>query len=301
MGSCHQACKVLLTGATGFIGSHLAKRLTARGHTVFAVVRETSDIGQLQVMGDRTGICVYDGTVGSMVRIFTECRPDLVIHLAAYFVAEHKIRDIDKLYMSNILLGAHLLEAMAESGTSYLINAGTVWQHYNDEDYNPVNLYAATKKAFEDICRYYSQATGLRVMTLELSDTYGPNDKRPKVLSLFKKASQTGELLEMTAGQQLLGLVYIDDVIDAFLCAMEMILSKPEHYQESFTVIPEEIHSLREVAGIFENVSGKKLNILWGAKEYRLREVMKPYSGKRLPGWKARTGLHQGIAEILKE
>lgn len=293
------ARKVLITGATGFVGSHLAKRLITMGYDVHAIIRRSSSIELLHDNGDTIKTHYYDGTVKTMMEIMETSKPDIVIHLATIFIAEHLSEDIDSLFFSNILFGAHLLEAMGKSGVVFLINAGTHWQHYNDEDYNPVDLYAATKKAFEDIGKYYTQSTPLRMITLKLLDTYGPNDNRAKIFSLLKKVAHTGELLKMSAGEQLLGPVYIDDVIDAFICAMEYIFSKPEHYQEDFFISPDEIYSLQEVVSIYESACGTKLNIQWGAKEYRFREVMKPYTGKKLPGWKAKTDLPKGLALLL--
>jgi len=291
--------KVLITGATGFIGSHLVKRLVAMGYDVHAIIRNTSNIELLHENRDTIKIYYYDGLVKTMMEIMEKSKPDIVIHLATYFIGEHLSEDIDPLFFSNILFGTHLLEAMDKSNVAFIINAGTYWEHYSGEDYNPVNLYAATKKAFEDIGKYYTQSKPIRMITLKLSDTYGPNDNRSKIFSLLKKAANTGEVLKMTAGEQLMGLVYVDDVIDAFLCAMDYILNKPEHYQDNFFIFPDKLYSLREVVCIYESVCGTKLNIQWGAREYRFREVMKPYLGKKLPGWKAKTDLPKGLALLL--
>lgn len=293
--------KVLITGATGFVGSHITKRLVALDYEVHAVIRKTSNIVGLQDIEDKIKIYTYDGTLISMMEILERSKPDIVIHLTAFFVAEHSSDDIDSLFLSNILFGSHLLEAMYKAKVSYMINTGTHWQHYNNEEFNPVDLYAATKKAFEDIGKYYTQATSLRMITLKLFDTYGPNDNRPKIFSLFNKIAQTGELLKMSAGEQIMGLVYIDDVVDAFICAMDEIFHKPEHYQEDFFIFPDEIYTLKEVASTYEKVLGTKLNIQWGAREYRFREIIKPFMGKKLYGWTANTDLSKGIALMLKK
>ncbi|MDZ5724904.1 NAD-dependent epimerase/dehydratase family protein [Acetobacterium sp. K1/6] len=97
----------------------------------------------------------------------------MVVRLASLFVSEHNASDVDKLFMSNVVFGAHLLEAMKTLEVNYLINTGTNWQNYCGSEYNPVNLYAATKEAFEDIAKFYTQTTSLRMITLRLYDTYG--------------------------------------------------------------------------------------------------------------------------------
>lgn len=293
--------KVLITGATGFIGFNLVKKMITLGFEIHIVVRKTSKIDELKLLDDRIYIYVYYGNIESMIKILTQSSPDLVIHLASLFIAEHSSSDVDNLMFSNLILGTHLLEAMKLTGVKYMINAGTNWQNYHGKEYNPMNLYAATKEAFEDIARYYTQSTLLRIITLKLYDTYGPNDKRQKIFYLFNKVSRTGEELNMSQGEQLLGLVYIEDIINAFLRAIDLVQTKEPHYQKVYFVNPNEFLKLKEVVKTYEKALNMKLNINWGAREYRFREIMKPYIGERLPGWKPTVNLYEGINLMIKE
>lgn len=292
--------RVLITGSTGFIGSNLTKRLIQDGVEVHILLRPQSDLGMLQDIQGKIIKHIYDGTTASMREIVKKAKPDIVVHLAAFFVAEHNSCDIEPLVYSNILLGTQLLEAMKEENIHYLVSAGTVWQHYKDEKYNPVDLYAATKQAFDDIAAFYTKVSPLRVITLKLADTYGSHDPRRKIFSLFKQAAQTGQSLKMSKGEQTLGMVYIDDVVDAFINAMQQIMSKPEQYQEDFTVLPDKLYTLREVVTLYEDISGMKINVEWGARDYRVREVMRPYRGRSLEGWQARVDLPEGISRMLQ-
>lgn len=292
--------KVLITGATGFIGSNIVKRFIKNNVEVHIITRVTSyldlnGLNQLPIIVHR-----HDGTTENMIRIFQLAQPEIVFHLAAKFVAEHESKDIDELVSSNLLFGVQILEAMAATNIQYLINTGTAWQNFNQESYNPVNLYAATKQAFEDLAAYYVKAGLLKMITLKLLDTYGPNDPRPKLFSLLKRISGSGERLKMSLGEQCLGFVYIDDVVDAFLSAEKYIKNLPDFEMPSYTVIPERFYSLREISAIYEEVSGNVLNIGWGERPYRNREVMKPYLGTRLPNWSARVELAEGIKKCLK-
>jgi nucleoside-diphosphate-sugar epimerase len=159
-----------------------------------------------------------------------------------------------------------------------------------------VNLYAASKQAFEDILCFYAKAWNIRAMTLKLFDVYGPEDPRNKIINLFKKHSLGGKPLAMSPGMQRMDLVYIDDVVAAFLRAAELMLSKktdslaPCYAVTSFRHIP-----LKKVASIYQRITGRKLRIVWGGRPYRAREVMVPWKGKPLPGWKATVDLETGI------
>ena len=149
------AKRALITGASGFIASHLAKKMAANGWEIRLLIRPSSElIPQLQSMHSY----FYDGSLASIDLCLNDFKPDIVFHLASLFISEHQANDLSPLVDSNILLGAQLLESMAEHGVNKLVNAGTSWQHFNSDLYRPVNLYAATKQAFEAILQYFVDA-----------------------------------------------------------------------------------------------------------------------------------------------
>ncbi|SHK30612.1 NAD-dependent epimerase/dehydratase family protein [Desulforamulus aeronauticus] len=292
--------KVLVTGATGFIGSNLVKRLLKDDVEVHIITRIASQVEQSAIKDLPVVIHRHDGTTAGIIRIFQKAQPEVVFHLAAKFVAEHENRDIEELVNGNLLFGVQLLEAMAATGVRQLVNTGTAWQHFEQEAYNPVNLYAATKQAFETLASYYVRTGFLKMITLKLLDTYGPNDPRGKLFALFERVASSGERLKMSLGEQRLGFVYIDDVVDAFVLAGRTVEDLPKGDLTSYTIAPEWLCSLREIAGLYEMVSGKHLNIGWGERPYRRREVMEPYVGTKLPGWEAKVGLVDGIKKCLE-
>jgi nucleoside-diphosphate-sugar epimerase len=290
---------VLITGATGFVGSHLAKRLVNEDWETHIIVRRQSGLDNIMSLKEKLTVHIYDETTDNVLGILNKARPKIVFHLASLFLAEHQSKEIEQLIKSNLLFGTQLVEAMVKNKVYKLINAGTSWQHYDNEDYNPVNLYAATKQAFEAILKYYIEATSLKVITLKLFDTYGPNDPRPKLFNLLKRVAEEQKPLAMSPGEQLIDLVYIDDVVDAFVMAAERLLNdKMEHY-EDYAVSSGSPVKLRDLVKIYEEVIGGKLPIEWGGRPYRGREVMVPWNkGRLLPGWSVKIGLEEGIRKI---
>ncbi len=290
----------LITGATGFVGSHLAKRLVRDGWELHVIVRSRSNLDILSEVKEKVNIHLYDETMEVILRILAEAKPTIVFHLASLFIAEHKSHDVDALIKSNILFGTQLVEAMVKNDVYKLINTTTFWQNYNNEHYNPVNLYAATKQAFEDILKYYVESTPLKVINLKLFDTYGPNDPRPKLFKLIEEAVREQKSLAMSPGEQLIDLVYIDDVVDAFIVAMEMLLSGKVTKSDHYMVSSGNPIKLKDLLRIYENIIGKKLNIEWGGLPYRKREVMVPYNkGKILFGWRPKVDIEKGIRKML--
>ena len=276
--------RVVVTGATGFVGSHLVNALLEKGYEVFVISRLESDSSSLKKI-DEPHIFRYSGDIMQMVSFFKKIQPIGVFHLASKFIAEHKTEEVDTLINSNILFSTQLLEAMKEANVKNLINTGTSWQYYNNDDYNPVCLYAATK-----------QAEDFKVITLVLFDTYGENDTRPKLMNLLKKVATEGTALDMSAGEQQLSLVHISDVCKAFILAFEMLETQQINKHKHYAIISDEIYSLKEIVQIFEQQTNKNLNITFGKRPYRKREVMKVWDkGEKLPNWKAEISLEEGI------
>jgi nucleoside-diphosphate-sugar epimerase len=278
--------RILLTGITGFIGMNLAAQLINENFSVYALVRQESHFQNLSPLLRDKVTFIYIDQKESLVEILKNIKPDLVIHLASLFLSDHEYENVGDLIQSNILLGTQLLEAMVQNNVELFINTGTSWQYYESETYRPVNLYAATKKAFEDIVDYYIDAKNLKVITLNLFDTYGDNDKRKKIMSLLEKIAQSGECLEMSPGNQKIDLVHIDDVVSAYMIALKYLLNGETKYLGSYAVTSGQAISLKVLAERYSKFINKELKIKWGGRPYRPREVMIPWqSGKVLPGW----------------
>jgi nucleoside-diphosphate-sugar epimerase len=272
------------------------RRLVALGCDVHLVVFPRPDRPLIADLLPRLTLHEHDGTTEGLEGIVKGVRADLAFHLASLFLSQHRPADLEPLVRSNVLFGTQLLEALAAHGPHRLVNTGTSWQHLENRSVAPVNLYAATKQAFEDILCYYAEATPLAAVTLKLYDTYGPGDPRPKLFTLLRRVATTGEPLEMSPGDQLIDLVYIDDVVDAFVGAAELLLAGRGAGHEDYAVSSGAPLRLRELVETYGRIIGRPLPIRWGGRPYRDREVMVPWnSGRTLPGWAPRVGLEEGI------
>lgn len=290
--------KILITGATGFIGQNLVSFLVKKNIEVFCLVRVSSDISKI----DKKAVIKSDLDINSLIDLFLKEKFDGVIHLASLFLSEHKFEDIEDLISSNILFGTKLLEASKLSKVKWFINTGTLWQNYNNDDYNPVNLYAATKESFQNIAKYYIETSDLVYCTIKLNDIFGPNDTRNKIFNLWMKISQTQELLEMSPGEQIIDISYIEDTVNAYYILLTHLNSEnfASFKNRTFVVGSKKRVTLKEFAKIFEKVTNLKLNIVWGGREYREREVMNPSSKYEIiPDWKPQYELEEAIKKTI--
>ncbi|MFZ5561544.1 MAG: NAD-dependent epimerase/dehydratase family protein [Pseudomonadota bacterium] len=287
--------RILVTGATGFIGSALARFYTEAGKDVHAIVRSPASTLPRGV----TAYC-YDGSVDSLSVAIQAAKPDVVFHMASLFLSSHAPKQVNELVASNVLFGTQLLEAMQLGGCKYLVSAGTSWQHYETLAYRPVNLYAATKQAFECIVQYYCDACEISCVTLKLFDTYGPGDTRKKLMNVLFDAAQRGMEIDMSPGHQIIDLTYIDDVVDAFCHAGDMIFSGQSKGMASYFISGDRL-SVRKLVVEIQRILNTKILVNFGGRDYRLREVMAPVSadGLLLPGWKRHYSLAEGIRAVI--
>jgi nucleoside-diphosphate-sugar epimerase len=297
--------RALVTGATGFIGSHLVAHLHHAGWDV-AVITHTKS---LQATNDAAvhRVYQYTGHTSELIAALADFKPTAVFHLASLFLAAHNPDQIEPLISANVLFGTQLLEAMSKSGCTALVNAGTGWQNYtphppfDTQDFMPVNLYAATKQAFEDILLYYVQVASLRSITLRLFDSYGPGDKRRKLLRLLLDTLKTRQPLDMSPGDQIIDLVHVDDICRAFLHAANLALELSEPAAMVYAISGKQRMTLQQVAAILEEAAARKLPLRFGQRPHRPREVMHPWEGPPLPGWQPQITLLEGLRNLIIE
>lgn len=292
--------KILITGITGYIGSRLARSLLP-DHKVYGLVREPLHTEYVKDIQNSIRLKTVDGSYTSVESALREIQPDLVYHLATYYTGAHGAEVTPAMIASNITFGAYLLEAMYVCGCSAFVYASTIMAHYGGESYRPLNLYAATKQAFSDLLAYYTDAGILRAVTLVLSDTYGPNDHRSKVLNLIRDAAIKGKSIALSDGSQDYDVVHIDDVVRAFCTAGDRILhNSSARKNETFQVCAVSPLTLRQTVELMSNVSGFSSETLgWGKRTKSAREIQKAIRlYPILPGWEAQISIENGLRDM---
>ncbi len=289
---------VVLTGGTGYVGRYVAARCLANGWRVHLLTRSASKI---PVMIE--GLVVRhdtDGSIAALTRVLGQVRPDCVLHLASGSALAHGAEQVDQLIDANIRFPTRLLEAMRAAGVNRFVNTGTFWQHYAGSTYWPVDFYAATKQAFEDLLRHYTDGHGFAAITLKLYDNYGPDDPRRKIVTGLVEAARLGKTIEMSAGEQILDLTHVEDLAAAFAIAAELACTASASSDRCFFVSGERVR-LKELVGmIVERNRGLRAHL--GARAYRDREIMDPiFPGESLPGWQRAHSLAVTIDDMLSD
>lgn len=293
------ANKCVMTGATGYIGSHVLKYLLSKGWNIHVIADPKFGYANIEDVLSQIDVFEYDGSILSLCEYFQKVKPDVVFHLAAAVITNYKPEQVPVLIQSNIQFGAEILEAMKFSETKLLVSTGSYWQNYNSDSYTPVDLYAATKEAFEKIAQYYVDAYGFRHVNLRLFDVYGEDDRRPKLWNALRDIAGTDQHFAVSPGEQLLDLIHISDVCTAYETAFTTLVTDNTIINEIYGVRTGVTHTLKSAITVLEKALGKRINVNYGAKTYKNREVMIPCSSyKYLPNWRAQVTLENGFKKF---
>ena len=286
--------RVLVTGATGFLGGALTRRLVDEGHTVAVVQRPGSP-----TTDSRCVRIEWDGDAPNLVDAVEAWKPQMTFHLATHFVSQHQTKDLSDLIDANVALGTALLEACHKVGSTIVIT-GSAWQHVDGSDYQPVSLYAATKQALFDIAVYYKQA-GTDVREISFFDTYGPGDERRKLISLLLDAAATGETLDMSSGHQLIDLLFVSDAVEALLAAARV--PEPESIKTA-RLVARSGHpvTIRDLVRVVEHTINTPIAVNWGTRPDRPNEMLTNWDfGRKVPDWRPAVSLPIGLELCWRE
>jgi nucleoside-diphosphate-sugar epimerase len=193
----------------------------------------------------------------------------------------------------------HLLECASNCKIDLFLNIGTFWQHFENNNYSPVNLYAASKQAFESLSKYYVELQNLKFVTLKINDSYGPNDTRNKILNLFDTCVKDNKEINMSPGNQLLNMLYIDDIVSAIL--LTILGHKKFEPGSEFILKSKNSYTVKEFAHIYMSLRKVKLKINWGALSYSQRECFVEFqNGTILPGWEEKHDIISGLTQYFE-
>ncbi|MDR9793253.1 NAD-dependent epimerase [Aeribacillus pallidus] len=235
--------KILVTGAAGFIGSHLSKRLLNEGYEVIGI-DNVNDYYDPKLKLDRLEWIMHPNFKFEKVSledrekinyIFTEYKPTIVINLAAQAGVRYSLVNPYAYIDSNIVGFMNILEACrhhqiehliyASSSSVYGANTKMPFSVHDNVDH-PISLYAATKKANELIAHTYSHLYGLPTTGLRFFTVYGPWGRPDMALFLFTKAIINLEPIKVfNNGNMMRDFTYIDDIVESIY---RLIQKKPE-------------------------------------------------------------------------
>jgi UDP-glucose 4-epimerase len=221
--------RVLVTGATGFIGSHLSRRLVDGGAQVHALTSTVSSVYPVRLVDIRDRITLYGGNLndsGAMASVVEQANPQIVFHLGAYTHVGKSWDRIDECVQTNIHGTVNLLQALARTGYERFVYTSTS-EVYGDVEVpfredavvRPLSPYSVSKYAGEHFCRMLERGRNWPLVVVRPFNAYGPAQSPDRVIPEIIVKALRGERLAMTDGMQTREFNFVGDLVEGFLLA----------------------------------------------------------------------------------
>ena len=298
-----QGKRVLITGAGGFIGSHLARRLVGEGVQVQSILKKGESTWRLDDILDRLDVSETDVTdLQSLQTILSRFNPQVVFHLAALVDVSRSWEHVLPMITTNLVGTVNLLTALKSCAVEIFVNTSSSEEYGNtpapcreDQRESPLSPYSFSKLSGTHLCQMAVKAFDLPITTLRLFPTYGPFQESDMLIPSAIKTLLAGKEFNMSPGEQKREFNYVEDVVEAYL----KVAVCPEARGEVINVGNGIPYRVRDVVEIIQKCTGDRGTVKVGALSYRKGEGMECFCDnlklKELTGWSPRVPLEEGL------
>jgi UDP-glucose 4-epimerase len=299
--------RVLVTGASGFIGAHLTRALVRHGAAVSVLLRPSSQLHKLQALADRLTVLRADlCDPVALAQAVDQARPRYAFHLAA-FTNVGRDRSHDEMALNVNLIGTvRLVNALADAGVQRIVNSGTC-EEYGDAEppvteaarLRPVSPYSASKAAASMWCEMAHRARGVPVVTLRPFLSYGPEQEAVRLIPQAILAALHQRDFPMTLGEQTREFTHVDDMVDGYLRAALV----PGIEGEIFNLSSGEETSVRDAVALIFQLANSRGQPQFGLLKYREAELWRccgdASRARETLGWQPRIVFADGIKQVI--
>jgi nucleoside-diphosphate-sugar epimerase len=299
---------VLVTGATGFIGSHLTARLLDEGAEVHALTSAVSSVYPQRLLPLRSRITLHEGSLtdrSAMDAVADAARPQLIFHLGAYTHVGKSWQRVDECVQVNVQGTVNLLQALAPYGYEKFVYTGTSEIYgdvevpfHEDGPVSPISPYSVAKYAGERYCRMFHQGKGWPLVMVRPFNAYGPAQSPDRIIPEIIVRALRGQRLKMTQGRQTREFNYAPDLAGGFLAAA--LRGQPGRLYN--LGCGEEV-SMAELATTVLRLMGDPIVAELGSLPERPTEIWRMRGdhsrAQEELGWQSSVGLEEGLARTI--
>jgi len=301
--------RILITGVTGFIGSHIAAALERDGeHELFGLERYVT--GRYVLGGERTMKTLFCDVRDAFAvrRVVREVQPEAVIHLAAISAVSYSYDHPNEVLEANVLGTVNLAESCLRevahfrqflfASTSETFGNGPLPKTEETKQY-PNSPYSVSKKAAEDYVLYMRDAYGFPCTVLRPFNTYGRKDNTHFVVERCIVQMLKSDKVKLGDATPLRDLLYVEDHVSAYLSC----IANPKALGQVFNVATGRGTTIRELIEILAGITNFRGELVWDAIPRRpldIQELIGDSSkAERVLAWRPEFGLEEGLARTV--
>ena len=282
---------ILLTGATGYLGSHLGKKLLEDGYNIIAIHLNHNEIFEFQEKYSGQVQKIYLSDV-SIAEIFEQNKIDGIIHTSTlYGRSGEQLSDMIK---SNVVFPVQLIQNAIKNNVTFFINTDSILNKY-------VSPYALTKSSLTEWMKMF--ADEIKMVDIKLDHFYGPKDKNTKfIAAMLEKLVNNVEKIDLTEGTQTRDFIYIDDVIAVYQVILKNLDKLSFGQVSTFEVGTNIKTSIRYVVTKLKELTNSSTQLNFGAIPYRKNEMLDydvNTNAIRLLGWEPKVEINKGLELIV--
>jgi nucleoside-diphosphate-sugar epimerase len=285
--------RIVLTGITGFLGSHLARALIAEGYKVIGLKRSSSSLHRLSGVLDN--LTLVDVESADYDAIFHDHgKVDTIVHTATSYGRNNET--VTEIFSANTEFPLRLLDSGSRAGVRSFMNTDTILDKY-------LNFYAFSKNQLLEWGHFFALNEKIAFWNLRLEHFYGFGDDATKFTSyIFNSCLANQPEIRLTHGEQRRDFIYIDDVVSAYLLLLREIEWAAPILRE-FDIGSGTSISIKEFVILVKTLTGSTTELRFGALPYRDGEVM--HSAANVApltalGWKCEHDIDAGIRKVLR-
>lgn len=284
---------ILLTGATGYLGSHLAHALVEAGMDITILKRTTSNLARLEDIEHR--LAMFDINVEGIEAPFRSGRHiDAVIHTATSY-GRNGESEID-IFQANTQFPLQLLQTAALFNAHTFFNADTILCEH-------LNAYALSKRQFSQWGKRFAEGAKIQFVNIQMEHIYGPFDNTSKFTTwLIRQCLDEVPRIPLTKGEQKRDFIYINDVVAAYLLMIEKLTLQDKRWIEVGlgSGIPVTIKHFAEAV---KKIAKSESELDFGALPYRKNETMASTAEictLTAMGWIPKCPLDTGLTNVIQ-
>ena len=298
--------KTLITGASGFIGACLARRLVKKRSEVHVFLRQKSKSWRLDGVLDRLFIHNVDLTDRESVKkAVREIEPGTIYHLAAYGGYRKQI-DVKRIVETNLTGTINIIDACAAVGVDIFVNAGTSSEYgvkrkpmQETDSLEPNSVYGVTKAAATLYCTHMARDNGFPAVTFRIFAAYGPYEEPGRLIPSVVNAFLRDESPRLSSPDSVRDFIFVEDILDAF----EKATKEKKACGKVLNLGTGVQHTIGEVVEIVRELANCKKDAVWGAVEKGRFEpkswVADMSKTQRILKWKPKYDLKKGLTKTV--